>query len=553
LIAMLRSLALTSLAALALTAAPASAAVAPGRIAFLVSSKVPESNVDAGGYGPAVVLPDGGAILVVANRSFRGITVVRLRPDGSPEPAFGRGGTARVALPGSFSPRQLLRQPDGRLLVVGDSAAASKYELPRVVLVRLTAAGALDPTFGSGGVAVPGLQSGNDSAALAPDGSIVVTGTAGQVSPEIERDPSAPASFRWVVQRLTPAGATDAGFGTVTIPGPAGHGTSGYGTVVRPDGAIVVLGTHSQQLQLAGLTAAGAPDPAFNGGAPLALPTDGFQMLLHAHGAIDVVGYGRLVRVTTSGALDTAYGSGGTVTFGGFPRNLGPPKLLAAPDGGTILHRLVDFDPTPAGQPRLHVQRITPSGALGAASDLSPAFGGGFGSTRRSTAGGIEQNSFAGELLPRPDGSYLIAGGVKVGRYTGEGAGFSAGLVAVAAYTPLLAPDASFGGPQQEALARVRIPRQRARVDAELRRVLARVTASGPGLVLLRVRDGRRRVLASVVAPVYAAGTTNVRVPLTATGRRVLRRARTLGVRVGHEFRDVLTGRDRGTTPGRLR
>jgi hypothetical protein len=101
--------------------------------------------------------------------------------------------------------------------------------------------------------------------------------------------------------------------------------------------------------------------------------------------------------------------------------------------------------------------------------------------------------------------------------------------------------DTAFGGRQQPALAQVRIPRQRARADADLRRILARVTASGPGLVSLRVRDGRRRVLAAVVAPVYAADTTNVRIPLTATGRRVLRRTRTLRVRVGHRFRDVLT------------
>jgi hypothetical protein len=125
--------------------------------------------------------------------------------------------------------------------------------------------------------------------------------------------------------------------------------------------------------------------------------------------------------------------------------------------------------------------------------------------------------------------------------------------VAVAAYTPLLASDTSFGGPQQPPLARVRIPRQRARADAELRRVLARITASGPGLVSLRVRDERRRVLAAVVAPVYTAGTTNVRIPLTATGRRVLRRAHSLRVQVGRDFRDVLTARDRGTTAGRLR
>jgi hypothetical protein len=71
--------------------------------------------------------------------------------------------------------------------------------------------------------------------------------------------------------------------------------------------------------------------------------------------------------------------------------------------------------------------------------------------------------------------------------------------------------------------------------------------------VLLRVRDGRGRVLARDVAAVYAAGTTMVRIPLTATGLRVLRRARSIRVQVGRDFRDVLTARDRGVIGARLR
>jgi len=70
--------------------------------------------------------------------------------------------------------------------------------------------------------------------------------------------------------------------------------------------------------------------------------------------------------------------------------------------------------------------------------------------------------------------------------------------------------------------------------------------------LLLRVRDGNRRILAQQVAPVYAAGRTTVRIPLTATGRRILRRG-PLRVLVGHDFRDVLTGRDGGVVRTRLR
>ena len=51
----------------------------------------------------------------------------------------------------------------------------------------------------------------------------------------------------------------------------------------------------------------------------------------------------------------------------------------------------------------------------------------------------------------------------------------------------------------------------------------------------------------------YTAGTTTVRVPLTATGRSVLRRGRSLRVLAGVDFRDVLTARADAAITARLR
>ncbi len=73
---MIRSLALASFTALAITAAPAAAAVAPGHVAFSVATKIPESNVDAGGAAAAVALPDGGAVMLAYDRTSRDVTVV---------------------------------------------------------------------------------------------------------------------------------------------------------------------------------------------------------------------------------------------------------------------------------------------------------------------------------------------------------------------------------------------------------------------------------------------------------------------------------------------
>lgn len=548
---MLRLLAVTcSLAASAIAAAPAAASVAPGRVLF-ATTQAPVANVDAGGAGPAVALPDGGVVMVAFDGAFKAITTVALRADGSPNAAYGSGGTSTVTRPTGFSPQQFLRQPDGRLVIVGTRAAANKYQLPRLTLVRLTPAGALDPSFGAGGVAALELQGG--AAALAPDGSFVATGSVGEISKAIENNPNAPATFKWVVLRLTPAGTIDPAFGVPVIPGPQGLNTSGRAVVVRPSGQIVVLGTHGAVSRLAGLTAAGTPDPTFNGGAPVAVADAGSDPLLRATGAIDVAGRSHLARYTAAGALDPSFGAGGIATFTGFNPSYGPPSLLAAPDGATLLYGQTQFEAAAAGRPRLHVLRITPGGTPAAATGIEPRFGGGLASGRTRTTGVLEQNGFRGALLARPDGSYLAVGGVSVVKYTGEGEGSSAGFAAIAAYSPLLAPDLDYGGPQQAARATVLVPRQRARSDHDLRRVLVRVTTNGPGLVLVRVRDGRRRVLAQVVAPAYAGATTTVRVPLTKTGRGVLRRGRSLRVLAGVDFRDVLTARANAVVTARLR
>ena len=96
---------------------------------------------------------------------------------------------------------------------MGATPPVSKYENGQLVVVGLSAGGALDPTFGDGGVAAPGLQSNCgfcSPAALAPDGSLVLTGNTGQVPPGVEQDPSVVPDFHWVAARLTPAGSLDA-------------------------------------------------------------------------------------------------------------------------------------------------------------------------------------------------------------------------------------------------------------------------------------------------------------------------------------------------------
>ncbi len=276
----------TVLIALLATGATAHAATAPGRITFAVDPLAPERTVDAGGATSAVPLPTGGVVLAGSGRAD--ITVAQLTAGGRLDPAFADGGLSRIELPDlRFFPLELLRRPDGRLLYVGSAEARTRFELPQLVVVALTADGELDRTFGEGGIARPGIQGGCGNcapAALAADGSLVHTGRAGT------KPPAGPGDARWVVTRLTPSGSPDAAFGVRTVPGTASGDASGYGASVLPDGRTTLLGNVDRRATVARLQADGTPDPSFNGGAPQAAPVGGYELTVAPSGATTIMG-----------------------------------------------------------------------------------------------------------------------------------------------------------------------------------------------------------------------------------------------------------------------
>jgi uncharacterized delta-60 repeat protein len=531
---------------LAVPAASADVFTAPGRIAFDVGAAAPIGDVDAGGASQAVALP-GGATVLAGMALGQGLVVAQVRADGSLDPSFGDNGIAHHAVGSPFILLQMLRQADGRLLLAGTTTPPSRLQLPSLVLVRLDAHGSLDRTFGKDGIASAGIQGSCGSCepiALQPDGSIVATGTTG----EGPQDPRGPATLRWAVTRLTPAGMPDPTFGNGSVIGltePNGQSSGGFGVQTTPDGRVIVLGRDDDHVLLAGLTRDGKLDPGFHAATPVVVPLAfALSMLRHPSGAIDVLGISSatLVRFTSAGDLDNGFGSGGSVKVATGTQSL----MLPAADDGTLVYASASYEPRPSSQAPLLIQHIDTSGRAGAVVKPPAQFGGGYASSYRSSrlpTTLLDQNSFsATRLVQRSDGSYLAAGGVRIVQYSGEGSGFSTGLFAAEALTPAFGVNTSFGGPSSPASSSVRAPRQKPLSDARLNRVLVRVAAAQPGLMLLRVRDGHRRILAQSLEPIWAAGTTTVRIPLTAAGHRILRRARSIRVLVGRAFRDVMTG-----------
>jgi uncharacterized delta-60 repeat protein len=112
------------------------------------------SQIGCFGCRAAALAPDGG--LLVAGHTARPrddfrLAVARLRPDGSPDPAFGSGGVSRpLASPSGAT--TLLVQPSGRIVVSGSTGSALDPGGQRGVLVGLRPDGSLDPGFGDQGV-----------------------------------------------------------------------------------------------------------------------------------------------------------------------------------------------------------------------------------------------------------------------------------------------------------------------------------------------------------------------------------------------------------------
>src|SRR5262245_7272359 len=160
------------------------------------------------------IQPDGkviaaGQILPNLAQSLMG--VARYVPSGALDPSFDGAGMTTVGFDtgplGGNTLRQVLLQPDGRIVLVGSATLAPPIPpITHYALARLNADGTLDPSFGTGGkVQTPlasAVSAGTD-AVLQPDGRIVVLGTSGSASAPV-----------LTLARYNTNGALDGTFGT---------------------------------------------------------------------------------------------------------------------------------------------------------------------------------------------------------------------------------------------------------------------------------------------------------------------------------------------------
>ena len=294
-----------------------------------------------GGVGTARdgVIQADGKVVIVGGTDAGDFAITRVRADGTLDPGFSGDGRLTLTFGDVDVANAVAQQPDGKLLVAGRSGC-------RTVVVRLTAAGELDPGFSATDFGF-GCSSPVEAMALQNDGRIVLA---------IDN------YGRWAVRRLLATGARDLSFAngelanawTVSPPGEVMRAMT-----VSADGKITVAGSGGAgNVSVKRWTASGSADTAFRGNGSWTAPAgtgpgDG-RSVVSAGSAVLVGGPGGIIRLTAAGALDPAFSGDGFAALAG---GASADELRVLADG-----RLVFADGA-------HFGRVTATGAvdLGAA------------------------------------------------------------------------------------------------------------------------------------------------------------------------------------------
>jgi uncharacterized delta-60 repeat protein len=333
----------------------------------------PDASAEA-----VAVAPDGK--IVVAGNSWDSatsrylFTVARLRANGFDDFTFSGDGMATTIVGDGTTPYRggfatgVAVQPDGRVVAVGFGDEAGYAASDRLVIVRYTVDGLLDPTFGGGtGIVTPAIPNSSFSmgqaVALQPDGKIValahgfITPGPGQTRSDL------------IAVRLAPDGTPDPTFGV------GGTATARFdwharatALALQPDGKIVVGGYVTADTEgrfaLARFDASGVLDPTFAGGTVvtsfggyadflqgLAVLPDGrilaagWMMHIQSHDTDDLA----LARYRPDGTPDATFGGEGRVVTPVGPRgDLGYGLALQA-DGKAVVAARAYFERPPSG------------------------------------------------------------------------------------------------------------------------------------------------------------------------------------------------------------
>ena len=364
-------------------------------------------DTQAGGF---VVQPDGK--IVVASRLSLGTDFIlaRYTSDGALDASFGAGGIVTTDLGALDIPKALLFQPDGKIVAAGTTHSTGQSITP-IGMARYNADGSLDTGFGVNGKVVSDFGENEVVSAIArqSDGKIVAAGFI---------DGSG-ASQRFLLVRYNANGSLDMGFGVngkveTAIPGT--FSSQARGVAIQPDGRIVAAGSFDTD-QLLGIALAryntdGSLDTSF-GANGIALAIDSSTNYLIAN-ALVLQSDGKILTAGVDGGVTfvvARFNANGGLDSGFGANGLAPVQFL----GGIAGHHAFAIALQPDG-------KIVAAGDTG----ISGALTGDFAVARLNPDGSLDTGfglngkivtDFAGStdlgtaVAIQPDGK-IVAGGV---------------------------------------------------------------------------------------------------------------------------------------------
>jgi uncharacterized delta-60 repeat protein len=378
------------------------------------------------------------AVAVITLASGLGFGAGAFASDGAIDTSFGADGIARVGISdaddGPTRCRPVL-QPDQKILVCGtrlsNGATGSDF-----YVARFAADGALDASFGAGGIVTVDFDggAGGDHAegiALQPDGRIVVAGTTHGAGLQ---------SDDFAIARLNGDGSLDESFasgGKATIAFDLADGVGNddvHAVAIAPDGTIVVAGSaetaDGSVVAIARLLSSGVGDIAFNatGQVTFAYGTTETQGQADDAQGIAIDSQGRIViagsscagapptntsqfgvaRLLATGALDTTFNGTGNTTVAFDPgtglSNATAMNVTLLTDGGVLVSGYANTSPYDAvTNMDLAAARLGGDGTL----DTTFASGG-----RLLIPFDLEENGFdaATDAVEQADGRIVLVG-----------------------------------------------------------------------------------------------------------------------------------------------
>ena len=237
-------------------------------------------------------------------------TVAQFTSSGALDTTFNGTGYVVTAIGDGSSANGVIFQTDNKVVVSGVTIVSGT---PEFAVVRYNTNGSLDSSFGTGGIVTQliGDSCVGHELALQSNNAIVVAGYCEILGVQ-----------QFAAMRLNSNGSLDSTFGTnglVTIP--VGSASQALSVVVQADGKIVLAGTSDNQFAVVRINSNGSLDNSFgtNGIVTTQIGSNDQinEIVIQANGELVAVGVSdsqfALALYTTSGSLDTGFGTNGIV------------------------------------------------------------------------------------------------------------------------------------------------------------------------------------------------------------------------------------------------